>query len=86
MTPPEQPIQVQSSQNVTGDEMGRPDLDQSFHADRVAVVVMGIGLVLMLQPWWDGGLRTGFFVTLAGVVAQTVTGHLRPDGGAGRDA
>ncbi len=78
----ERPIQVHSSQIVTGDEMGRPDLDQSFRgaaglADRVAVAGMGFGLLLMLQPWWDGGLRAGFFVTLAGVIAQTVTGHLQ---------
>jgi hypothetical protein len=64
-----------------GDKMGRPDLDRAFHfgrvADQGAVAGMGVGLMLMLQPWWDGGLRAGFFVTLAGIVAQTVTGHLQ---------
>ncbi|MBM4015364.1 MAG: hypothetical protein FJ293_10430 [Planctomycetes bacterium] len=49
----------------------------AVQADRIAVAVMGLGLLLMLQPWWDGGLRAGFFVTLGGVIAQTVTGHLQ---------
>jgi len=39
---------------------------------------MALGLALMLQPWWDGGLRVGFFVTLGGTVAQIVASHLRP--------
>ena len=47
--------------------------------DRATLLLMVAGLALMLQPWWDSGLRVGFFATLAGVILQTVAGHL-PDG------
>ncbi len=50
--------------------------------DRATLATMVAGLALLLQPWWDGGLRVGFFVTLAGVVLQTIAGHLRDEGGA----
>lgn len=44
--------------------------------DRSTLVAIGAGLALMLQPFWDGGLRVGFFVTFAAVVAQIVVSHL----------
>ena len=37
---------------------------------------MALGVALMLQPWWPGGMRVGFFVTLAGTLAQIVLGHM----------
>ena len=47
-------------------------------ADRATLVGMGVGLGVMLQPWWGEGLRVGFFVTLGATLAQTVFGRLRP--------
>lgn len=38
--------------------------------ERAALAGMALGVALMLQPWWPGGLRAGFFATLAAVVAQ----------------
>lgn len=37
---------------------------------------MAIGVALMLQPGWQGGMGVGFFVTLASTVAQIVLGRL----------
>jgi hypothetical protein len=47
--------------------------------DRMTLIGIGVGLGLVLQPWWLGGLRVGFFVTLAAVAAQIVTSHLLPE-------
>src|SRR5437868_5618350 len=47
-------------------------------ADRVLLYGMGVGTLLMLQPFWDGGLKWGFFVTLASTVLEIVTGHMLP--------
>jgi hypothetical protein len=44
--------------------------------DRATLLGMALGVALMLQPWWPGGLRAGFFVTLASTVLQIVAGHL----------
>jgi hypothetical protein len=33
---------------------------------------MALGVALMIQPWWSGGMRCGFFVTLAFTIAQSV--------------
>ena len=44
--------------------------------ERSTLVVMALGVALMLQPWWPGGMRVGFFVTLAGTLAQIVLGHM----------
>jgi hypothetical protein len=43
--------------------------------ERVALAGMALGVLLMLQPWWAGGMRAGFFVTLAATAAQIVLGH-----------
>ncbi len=48
--------------------------------DRATLVAIGLGILLMLQPFWDGGLRLGFFGTLAAVLLQTVAGHLPREG------
>jgi hypothetical protein len=45
---------------------------------------MALGVATMLQPWWDGGMRAGFFVAAACTVAQIVLSHL-PEPRAGRD-
>ncbi|MBK7644856.1 MAG: hypothetical protein IPJ19_17745 [Planctomycetes bacterium] len=37
---------------------------------------LALGVALMLQPWWPGGMRVGFFVTLASVAAQIVFSHM----------
>ena len=46
--------------------------------DRLTLFCMGLGVCAMLQPWWAGGFRAGFFLTLAAVAAQIVTSHLLP--------
>lgn len=40
------------------------------------LVGMALGVALMLQPWWPGGMRAGFFVTLGSTLAQIVLGHM----------
>jgi hypothetical protein len=45
-------------------------------ADRALLGAMGFGTLLMLQPFWSGGLKWGFFVTLAATVLEIVTGHM----------
>lgn len=37
---------------------------------------MALGMALVLQPWWPAGLRAGFFVTAASIVAQIIAAHL----------
>ncbi|MCY2960536.1 MAG: hypothetical protein NTY35_10265 [Planctomycetota bacterium] len=44
--------------------------------ERLTLVGMAIGAALMLQPWWPGGMRAGFFVTLGSTLAQIVLGHM----------
>jgi hypothetical protein len=36
---------------------------------------MAFGVALMIQPWWSGGMRWGFFVTLAFTVVQSLLAH-----------
>lgn len=54
--------------------------------ERAALVGMALGVALMLQPWWAGGLRVGFFATLAFTVLQIVAGHLPREGDRGERA
>ena len=42
-----------------------------------ALAGMAIGVATMLQPWWSGGMRAGFFLVLAATVGQIVFSHLR---------
>jgi hypothetical protein len=53
---------------------------QSFivRADRVLFCGMALGTALMLEPYWAGGLKWGFFLTLGSTVLEIVTGHLLP--------
>ena len=44
--------------------------------DRLSLVTMGLGVVMMLQKWWPGGFRAGFFVTALATIVQIVTSHL----------
>lgn len=48
----------------------------SARLERAALAGMALGVALMLQLWWEGGMRTGFFVTLGATIAQIVLGHL----------
>lgn len=49
-------------------------------AERLAMGVMGLGIVMVCQPFSHGVFRYGFVVTLAGIVAFTIAGHLRDKG------
>jgi len=46
--------------------------------DRLTLLGIGLGVGTMLQPWWEGGFKAGFFVTLLAVAAQIVASHLLP--------
>ena len=48
--------------------------------ERWTLVGMALGVALMLQPWWSGGMRAGFFVTLGFTIAQIVLGHMAERG------
>jgi hypothetical protein len=37
---------------------------------------MVLGVAVMLQPWWAGGMRAGFFVAAISTIAQSIFGHL----------
>ncbi len=43
--------------------------------DRIALSGMGLGIITILQPWWEGGLRAGFFVTLTFTILHIITSH-----------
>ena len=58
--------------------MARSNSELIARADRALLWGMGLGALLMLQPYWLGGLRAGFFVTLACTVLQIITAHLLP--------
>jgi len=49
-------------------------------ADRILFCGMALGTALMLEPFWQGGLEWGFFLTLGCTVLEIVTGHLLPEG------
>ncbi len=46
--------------------------------DRLTLVAIAVGIGAMLQPWWEGGFRAGFFFTIAATLAQIVTSHVAP--------
>ena len=48
----------------------------SARVETYALVAMAVGVAVMLQPWWDGGMRAGFLVAAAGTIAQIVVSHL----------
>jgi hypothetical protein len=47
-------------------------------ADKALLYGMGLGTLLMLQPFWEGGLKWGFFLTLTSTILEIVTGHMLP--------
>ncbi len=53
-----------------------PDRYVGRYLDRATLIGIGVGLALLLQPWWEKGFRVGFFVTLGATVAQVVASHL----------
>ena len=42
----------------------------------IALAGMALGIGAILQPWWDGGFRTGFFATIVFTVLHIVTSHI----------
>ena len=44
--------------------------------DRIARAGLVCGVALMLQPWWQEGLRYGFFATAGFTILHIVTSHL----------
>jgi hypothetical protein len=40
---------------------------------------MALGVAVMLQPWWEGGMRAGFFLAALCTAAQIVLSHLPAD-------
>ena len=44
--------------------------------DRLTLLGIAVGIAVMLQPWWDGGFRFGFFFTAAATICQIVVSHL----------
>jgi hypothetical protein len=55
--------------------------DLIVRVDRALFWGMGVGVLLMLEPFWANGLKVGFFVTLACTVLEIVTGHMLPEKG-----
>jgi hypothetical protein len=43
--------------------------------ERCALGGMALGVALMIQPWWSGGMRSGLFATIAFTLAQIVLSH-----------
>jgi len=43
--------------------------------DMTARIGLGVGIFATMQPWWDNGLRYGFFLTLASTILHIVTSH-----------
>ena len=46
--------------------------------DRVTLGGMGVSIAFMLQPWWSGGFKFGFFCTIVFTIGQIVFSHLLP--------
>ena len=44
--------------------------------DLATLVGMAGGIGLLLQPWIDGGLPVGFFLTAGCTIGQVVVAHL----------
>jgi hypothetical protein len=58
--------------------LARSNNDLIVLADRALLSGMGLGTLLMLQPFWSDGLKWGFFMTLGATVLEIVTGHMLP--------
>jgi hypothetical protein len=46
--------------------------------DRASLWGIGLGLLVLLQPWWEGGFLLGFLLTAAATAAQIVASHALP--------
>ena len=46
--------------------------------DRLFLWGIALAIALMLQTWWPGGFRVGFFATALCTLGQIVTSHLLP--------
>ena len=46
--------------------------------DRLTLIGMAAGVTLILQPWWAGGLKSGFFAVLGFTIGQIIFSHLLP--------
>jgi hypothetical protein len=44
--------------------------------NRIALAGIGLGIGMILQPWWAGGFRIGFFATIVFTVGHIVTAHI----------
>ncbi|MBT3605921.1 MAG: hypothetical protein HOE48_08405 [Candidatus Latescibacteria bacterium] len=44
--------------------------------DKIAQIGILVGIIAIFQPYWVGGLRMGFFVTLLATVLHIVTSHV----------
>jgi hypothetical protein len=42
----------------------------------IALAGIALGIGTILQPWWGGGFRTGFFATIIFTVFHIVTSHM----------
>jgi hypothetical protein len=58
--------------------LAQSNSDSIVLADKALLYCMGLGTALMLQPFWDGGLKWGFFLTLASTILEIVTAHMLP--------
>lgn len=47
----------------------------STRLDRLTLVGMGLGVVLLIQPVWADGFRLGFFLTLVATAGQIAVAH-----------
>lgn len=62
--------------SAAGERARAPGAGIIARLERLTLVGMALGVALMLQPWWPGGMRAGFFVTLGSTLAQIVLGHM----------
>jgi len=44
--------------------------------NRIALVGIGLGIGVILQPWWAAGFRIGFFATILFTVLHIITAHI----------
>lgn len=44
--------------------------------DKIAQIGMWVGIVTIFQPYWTGGLKVGFFITLLATLLHIITSHL----------
>ena len=45
--------------------------------DRLALSGMIVSVAVLLQPWWAGGVRAGFFGSLVFTLLHIYTSHAR---------